>query len=745
VISLDLLPTSALEPLSAGAFPWQMAGKTRVTVVAKATFDIVHEDVARPIAPRPLVTQDRHRGPAQILDEPSDLAPYLPGAGVLLRGTAHARGGPAPIVNVSLGVHRYRWLVHKRLIVRGDPGPQGPTPFTQLPLGYERASGGPGVDANPAGAGPSANLLDPAHPDVPAGFGPIALAWAPRRLFAPRLAGWTPQASELPPDLDWRAFHAAPLDQQCEYLEPDAWIILEGVHPTLELIRTRLPALHASARLWLPGQAGAPPSELTVRMVADTLSIDADAMIFSLVWRGAVELPTNELPRGAVVVVGLDRPNRPAAFPQQPPRIKHSLAGTTAVNDEEVARARARAAAPFAVAEAGSARAATAPIPGAPFQEGSPPGAPRPPVAPNPALDPLVIQRATPVSPVIHAAPPEAPSPVALSPEAVAPEAIAPNPRLPGRRAQSPFAATLEQKGKPPERPLAPFPLAEAGSARAPATAIPGSPFHHAPEPVLAPQLAPPPLDDAPVVTPAAAQPSSAPAPVPSAAAPPPPPPAPAPSPLREQVLARVKSSTPMLDLDLAGADLRGLDLASAKLEGQKLEGTQLRGAVLAAARLAGANLDGADLGASDLRAADLTGASLNGARFDEATLDDAKLGGARGAGARFVGASLVRADLRSARLAGSSFDGAKLSELQAGRADLSRCRFVKADLRDAVLRGSKLAGALLAQANVAGADLRDTNLEGANLFGVDRASAKFNGANLRGVVETPPEGALER
>ncbi|MFO0758397.1 MAG: DUF2169 domain-containing protein [Byssovorax sp.] len=694
----DLIPVTALDPLSAAAFPWRSGGALRLTNAAKASFDFVHEGEARMGAPAPLAQQDRARGAAAALDEASEMAPHLPSCGVTLRGHATARGAPTPVVNVSLGVYRGRWLVHKRLVVRGEVGPAGPAPFTSVPLVYERALGGPGVQANPAGTA-SPNIVNPADPRVPAGFGPIPPTWAPRALFAPRAPAPSFPA-EVPADLDPRYFHAAPPDQQCDYLEGGEYVILEGVHPTHEVIRTRLPALSASARVWLPSPSGGPPVEQPVRMVADTLSIDADAMAISLVWRGQIELPFTEVPRSLSILVGLSRPDAPAAFPRQPPRVRSTFAGTTAVNDAEVARARAQAAAPFAVAEAGSARAPAAPIPGSPFQQA-------PPIAPAPL--PVIAPALAPIAPApIVTTREEASAPIAI-PAAPPPE-DAPNPLLPGRRARSPFAATLEQRGKPPERPIAPFPIAGAQGPRSASAPIPGAPFQEvpaAPVEIVSRGHDPPPLGE-----------------------------------LAQQVLGRARDRKPMLDLALAGADLRGLDLRAALLERQPLRGARLAGCCLASARLAGADLEGADLSGADLTGADLTGASLGGACFDGADLAGARLGGVRGTGVRLAGASLAGADLKTARLPGAIFDGARLDGASAVRCDLSGARFLRADLGEASLRGSKLQGAVFAWSTARGADLRDANLEGANLHGVDQATLKLNGANLRGVIDTPPPGA---
>src|SRR6185312_8408029 len=77
--------------------------------------------------------------------------------------------------------------------------------FTQMPLAWERAAGGPGT-ANPAGVRADA---------APDGFGPIAPPWPPRLGKLHRgLAQWDFrrwQEGPLPLELDASFFNVAPL------------------------------------------------------------------------------------------------------------------------------------------------------------------------------------------------------------------------------------------------------------------------------------------------------------------------------------------------------------------------------------------------------------------------------------------------------------------------------------------------------------------------------------------------------
>lgn len=710
------IPVTALSPLSCGALVWRIGGVTRLTLVAKATYAIAPGAVAETAPPLPLIERDQDRGAGRALDEASDMAPHLPSAGVLLRGTAHARGAPQPSVIVSLGVFRYQWLVRKRLVVRGDPGgPAGFSPFSSMPLVYERALGGPSVSANPAGNARSPNIVDPENVHRPAGFGPVSPRWSPRCELAPRSGAADPSALDLPVDVDFRYFHAAPPDQQFPYLEGDEWIALEGVHPSLELIRTRIPSAQAAGRVWLPTPGGLPASELAVRMVADTLSIDADRMVVSVVWRGHCELPRGEVPRGISAAVGLSLPNQPVVFPAPPRRGRHVLDGTAAVDEAEIARARERVGAPFQVANPGQGqRAATGVVHATPF----------------------IVKE-------VHLRDAPAGASRAASGDILGAAREAEKPLKSGR--SSIFDRTLEQKERPVAGPVAPFPIASPGGAPSPGGSIPGAPFQRSGAPDARLEREPPPVDPA---VPAAAAPPEPPEPSLPARPPEPPPaqaaPAPAEQGLRAIVIERARRSASMGDLDLAGADLRGLDLAGALLERQNLRGALLAGCKLGGAHLASADLTGADLTEADLRDADLSGADLTRATLTQTKLHRARMIGvtlvsARGSGAKFAGALLDRADLRSVRFTDCSFDGARLRGATAPRADFSGCRFVRAELAEVMFRGARMARVVLAFASLTEADLRDVNLEGANLHGIERQTAKLTGANLRGVSEDAP------
>ncbi len=159
------------------------------------------------------------------------------------------------------------------------------------------------------------------------------------------------------------------------------------------------------------------------------------------------------------------------------------------------------------------------------------------------------------------------------------------------------------------------------------------------------------------------------------------------------------------------------------------------------AAAAAGRSLAGWDLAGVDLRGAPLAGVDLKGAMLDSADLERADL-----SGADLSQAVLVRAKLAGAKLAGARLTGANLGRVRAAGADFSRARMEKAVLEEADLSGAVLVGValgkgLVQRAKLAGADLgraraeqglfMDCDFTGARLQGADFSRALFNRARL--------------
>ncbi|WP_437589197.1 DUF2169 family type VI secretion system accessory protein [Sorangium sp. So ce1000] len=354
--------------------PFRSRGRAMLAVIVKATFQLDHKRAMSPLPPAPIVAADVRAAraasdPRAAISAAAEMAPYLPRADILLGGHAWARGrSPAPLVPVRLRVgHDATVLLDKTLHVYGDRGGNGrgaPQPFLAMPLGYERAPGGPADPDNPAGVDPRSgrapNIIDPRQPTRAAGFGPIAAHWPARQR---RLGNADPRGVQAPwpviPDgFDWGYFQAAPADQQTPYLRGQEWILIEGMHPDLERIEAWLPGPIAEARVVFGGATRPQPLPLA----ADMLVIDADRWVCSLVWRASALLPSEEALAGArvtarVALPGEDVPWDPAAAPPlraeraqaapqlaraaaSPPRAgrgaaEHPLAGTVALEPEE--------------------------------------------------------------------------------------------------------------------------------------------------------------------------------------------------------------------------------------------------------------------------------------------------------------------------------------------------------------------------------------------------------------------------
>lgn len=302
----DLVQIHAERGVDCRARAFRLRGRLGLTVAVKATFQMVPGQPMTSIAAHPIIVRDRHHDddPSQSLVVASELAPYRPGADVLLRGHACAPAGTSVRSStVRLMIYRGEHvLLFKQLVAQGDDA--GGTPFERMPLRYERTTVGPHGE-NPVGVPPTMrppNLFDPSRPGRPAGFGPIARSWPARA----RLLGAFDSTRledpilELPDDFPWLFFHAAPSDQRLSLLHGDEHVVLDGMTSFAPWIDSQLPGVSGVAfahRRALRAGPGQP-----ISMVADTLSIDADTLCCSMIWRGVLALSSDaELDELAIV------------------------------------------------------------------------------------------------------------------------------------------------------------------------------------------------------------------------------------------------------------------------------------------------------------------------------------------------------------------------------------------------------------------------------------------------------------
>jgi hypothetical protein len=292
-------------------------------VAVRATFEILPTgDVALADEQPPPCLEPQYRGdPATtslVID--ADLLADKPETDVVLDASAYApRGRAADRVEVSLHIES---LV-KTLVVHGprvyQPSPLGPRPsasrsFTIQPIQYEWAFGGsdlrdPDLDnqrideRNPVGKGVVRNERDlydqPAHvveypPSSsqrgPAGFGPIASHWLPRRLRAGTYDMEWERARKplLPDDYDPSFSLSAPDDQRVgRHLRGGEPVLLKNM------------STEGTLRFELPGVALLLETNFEHRSVEHsavlaTVFIAPGERRLSMVWQSSLRVPLYE-------------------------------------------------------------------------------------------------------------------------------------------------------------------------------------------------------------------------------------------------------------------------------------------------------------------------------------------------------------------------------------------------------------------------------------------------------------------
>ncbi|GGJ21632.1 DUF2169 family type VI secretion system accessory protein [Neoroseomonas lacus] len=176
---------------------------------------------------------------------------------------------------------------------------------------------------------------------------------------------------------------------------------------------------------------------------------------------------------------------------------------------------------------------------------------------------------------------------------------------------------------------------------------------------------------------------------------------------------------------DLSGLDLTRFDLTEAWLDGANLSGANLSNAMLKRAVLAHARLEGARFSGADLEDANLGRAMLRQADLSDTVLRDAVL---RGADLRQT--RLQRADLTNALVSEAMFEGADLSGALAANIVLH-----EASLAGVIAHGTRFDAAVMVKTNLQGADLSGAFLAKASLIGVRGAGTLFVGAELRATM----------
>lgn len=233
---------------------------------------------------------------------------HRPGTDIYLLGQAWAPGGrPARESAVSIQVGPCRRVLRAcgpRYWAQGLVAmkPSEPEPFTCIPLRYELAWGGPTEPRNPVGRGlhgsareareqplpqlesPDSPVRGPTETVEPAGVGPVARTWLPRRALAGTYdQAWRERRAPLwPLDFDPRFFlAAAPGLYTHQALQGGEPVVLSGLSPdgswSFPLPRRRLLA-KATFRRRVERR----------EMRLDGVLLEPEAQSLTLYWRAAI-------------------------------------------------------------------------------------------------------------------------------------------------------------------------------------------------------------------------------------------------------------------------------------------------------------------------------------------------------------------------------------------------------------------------------------------------------------------------
>lgn len=645
-------------------------------VFAKGTFDLVDDGECTLAATQALIT-----GPLHWDDDPnlslrfdSDFAIFKPKAECYFVGHAWAPGAE-PVGSLLAGFKV--GAVTRNIAVFGDRffdrygAVSTPTPFTQMPLRWERAFGGPGFSRNPLGAGlreqeteqgprvmlpnledPSTPISSPGDRPAPVCFAPVMPNWVERtRKTGTYDDAWLKTRWPwLPVDFDYSYYNSAPAAQSVDGAwRGDESLGLQHLTPSRSVLKTRLPGLRARCFAEVERPSGAVEFvEVVFRL--DTIVLDGDNAQCQLVWRGLLEGVTEKLeevktlffihePLSAVNNLGYyqqwlerkkaEETDEDAEFEPEAPPEDNALPAPAAVPSYQEALAS------LALSLEASADASSE------TREGS--------LAIVERLREMIAQ-------------PEAPSPSAE-------EAVA-----------SMEAAGIEV---PPELRAS---------------------LHEAPEAAPDEDLA-----EAAALTREEV--------------------------LRRRAYEEPMVGLDLAGVDLSNLDLSGVDFSDAVLTRTLLRGALLRGCTFKGADLSGADLTEADIAECDFTESVLDGVSAAGvdaqeADFADASAEDAVFTGSRFfkanlKGAEFVGASIDACDFRESILDGCDFSHAKGA----------RSHFERASMVDATLEAGYFSGAIFDGANLTGLRAAEkTNLENVSMLDVVAVGAKFEEANLRGL-----------
>lgn len=661
----------------------------------------------------------------------------------LVHGRACPPGGAAPVCAVRARVG----AKEKALMVFGDrhwldaQRMSEPQPFTQMPLHWARAYGGPAFAPNPLGRGHAVegsaatglalpNLEHPtdvprerAQPDtVPAGFGMIDAMWPQRAQHRGTYddAWFKNHSPGFAPDIDWKHFNLAPPDQWFDApLVGDEAFAFEHLHPSEPLVAGRLPGIRV--RCFLNYRAADGHKLQEAAMALKTVWFFPHAQCGVMLFQGLVSVADEEAADVAHIMVAAERLGAPRPDAHYATALAQRLDASSghlhALRDADLLPPGLASADPEFDAIQADYKVGDL-MAQAQFRNAE-----------------VQVERLR----------------QQVSAQGMDPDAL--NIRMPPREAVptlEELPAYVEQKMAEAKQALATT-LADAAQQKTkadalikeagidPATLVTrGPPAYRASEHLaeLSALLAGTP--DA-AATLAALKPKLAQA---EHAA-------------REgyRMSAHLQAPAPPLAGELATALPKQVRRAHAA--GRKFIGANLTGA-----NLIGFDLRGADFSGAFMESVDLTGADVRGANFSGAVLAHAQLGALKAEGANFSACNLGRAHVAQANfdhavftdavfmntaLAHTSLRGALLTranvlEATWGPADWSGCdasdlQFIKCQFNEHVFSGAKLLRANFIECDLSGLDLRGADLSAATFVACKLVGAQLAGATLAHAV----------
>lgn len=304
-------------PVAVTTLAWRRGARLFATIVCKATFafpEDTADGMTTLVDPSAILRAEQHHhgNPGRSIRQAVDAVPLKGRADVVLVGNAHVVGEPASECRPRLCVTRGGSVIlDKTLRVVGNRATveSRPSPFSALPLVYERSDGGIGIEYNPFGS-EIPNILPTRPAQKPAGFAPISQIWPVRkRLLRGQSIQGTHDIADVEIGLE-HYFQCAPLDQQTDKWTGGEHILLEALDPrhpsrTLQLPQVRAVALLRSAKR----------AEVELPLACDTIFVEADRSRCSLTWRAAHAFEDRASLRATVFHAGLEIAGRSVVWP----------------------------------------------------------------------------------------------------------------------------------------------------------------------------------------------------------------------------------------------------------------------------------------------------------------------------------------------------------------------------------------------------------------------------------------------